>query len=904
LSPLALTLALAVTVAPAAHVESLSRDDGVVLLPGVPGAPWTEELVEDLRQGLARLPAPMRRFPGGPLFLQLHPQPMPFGLGDGSDGAPEWTGGRSRFHLYAFGPSGEPHAERRPRSLEARARERLWRQRAIVHAVVARWDDSLGLSRRRAWRRLSGWIEPLERPLTLRERALNTFEGAFSRRRGQASSALDLATFAEERFVPVEALVPGVLPVDETVRCQEFSKTRVLDDLLREAKLMDAPPEPRGDCPAFDGWAELELLDHLEVLLVSASGRRPESLFGHLLLRPVHRTGKRVRGPTFETTVQIVAIVDGSGGPGYVLRGLFGGYPTVVTTSSTRDFEQEALRQEQRVVRRFRLDLDPEQARHVLERVWELERRGYVDYRFFTDNCASVLAFLLEGALPEELSLGDGWRLFATPTVTLDDLADVRQVRVGPDGSVSAHPLLVAIPGDLEPSRTVARRAQEARERAEEVVLAYAGEPFARGFEGARSAIDAERRAAWEALAGLAGEVSEPRVRSALYDWWEQTVRVERYLLDLAQNERRLREAELRPPADAADLRAEIADRQALFETEGAPAVDPVRASLDGRQEAEPALGASEQPRVTDRLLASRKRAAEAEATFRLLTDLQAGLVSTAFAELDPHGWLEREARTRRAEQETAMGEALPGSGAWRMALATGARAANGGGGVRPTVVLSGALLAEPLGERRLRGLRDDAETRILDGRLELHPRMGLPEVGRADLTLLAFRTLQREPPLMRRGPLDQLGWGFEVGLDRWPGRAWEQGAELQAGLQLILRESPRLRDHTLLGLSVGALVGWGDGNARLGAGPQLSLSHRSGLGSGPGALLVEAKYWPTLDVRSRLEQQARLEAGLSWIVGDPTRRAVILRPSVRLEAAWGERDVRSVELLLTLEPL
>src|SRR5690606_21907466 len=142
--------------------------------------------------------------------------------------------------------------------------------------------------------------------LTFREEALLNYAGAFSRARGQASAALDLVTFAEELFVPAESLRPEALGVDDQVRCQEFSRARVLSEVLAEEGLGALPP--RGRCPAFDTWAEVENLSHFEVLMAAASGRQPESLFGHLMLRPVWREGAVPRGPGFGTVVQLVAL--------------------------------------------------------------------------------------------------------------------------------------------------------------------------------------------------------------------------------------------------------------------------------------------------------------------------------------------------------------------------------------------------------------------------------------------------------------------------------------------------------------------------------------------------------------------------------------------------------------------
>ena len=120
--------------------------------------------------------------------------------------------------------------------------ERLWRRRAVVHAVVQRWDDARGWSQGARWRRLSGWRGPFERLFTFHEEALLNYAGAFSRARGQASASLDLVTFAEELFVPVESLRPEALAVDDRVRCQEFSKARALTEIIAAEGLGALPP--------------------------------------------------------------------------------------------------------------------------------------------------------------------------------------------------------------------------------------------------------------------------------------------------------------------------------------------------------------------------------------------------------------------------------------------------------------------------------------------------------------------------------------------------------------------------------------------------------------------------------------------------------------------------------------
>ena len=55
--------------------------------------------------------------------------------------------GRSAFALDDFAPEEDPRAGFRLAELAVPARRALWRRRAIVHAVIQRWDDAHGFSR-------------------------------------------------------------------------------------------------------------------------------------------------------------------------------------------------------------------------------------------------------------------------------------------------------------------------------------------------------------------------------------------------------------------------------------------------------------------------------------------------------------------------------------------------------------------------------------------------------------------------------------------------------------------------------------------------------------------------------------------------------------------------------------
>ncbi|HLL85649.1 MAG TPA: DUF4105 domain-containing protein, partial [Longimicrobium sp.] len=98
-------------------------------------------------------------------------------------------------------------------------------------------------------------------------------------------------------------------------------------------------------------------------------------------------------GPGLQPAVQLVALTGGDlPGPLYARRGLTGGYPLVLMTTAMQDITRQMLEYEQRTIRRYRLRLSSEEKVRLMERLWELERRGRLDYRFLHDNCAFAVA--------------------------------------------------------------------------------------------------------------------------------------------------------------------------------------------------------------------------------------------------------------------------------------------------------------------------------------------------------------------------------------------------------------------------------------------------------------------------------------------------------------------------------
>ncbi len=832
---------------------------------------WPSALVAEIEAAYAQLPRALRgsELPGGPLEFEYHPHVVtPFGLGTASVRAgygrpahprmvlgtadpltPEWSNGHRRFHLYARDDehdSVDRRATWRLRTLSPADRERLWRRRALVHAVMQRIDDERHLSAAAPWRALNGWVLPLERPFTWSERPLNLAVNAYSRARGQDSASLDLVTFAEELFVPAESLLAEANPVDDQVRCQEFSKTRVLRAALG---LADATP----GCPAFDEWADLPHLSHVEVLLVQASGRRPESLFGHVLLRPVHTEGGAVRGPSFETAIQLAAQTEEQPGLAHLARGIVGGYRLSVMTLSWRDVEREMLEYEQRSIRRFRLNVDATLTRRLLERVWELERRGSFNYQFFTDNCATGLLWVLRGAFGGRVALVAPNPLVVAPSAVVDDLAAVASV----DGQ--AVPLLTQVPDEIESTCQLAQRSEREREMLDE----RPDVPDVWRGLTAMLANSTVRQARRDAYARLAAVTPQP---PHAFEWWALSARVERCAADLAA--RRLHEIDLlrvdAKPRETAgfDAPALARAREALFEEESELRR---RSMMLDRMEHAQALLASLPRRPPTALERDEGDGARADqALFDDVVEWQARLVREQLADGDPHAFLERERQRHAAELERRAADSLGNSGHWRAQAGVGARSsvdAHGSTGWQGALVVESAGLLELLGDQRLRGFQPGVSLRVLDAEAWLVPRLGWPDVPLSRFTLIAIRSLVESPRWLRSTVWSHLGWGLEVMGDRRVGRPFENRSGFRGELLGTLGRDEAYRTHGYVGVSLGGWAAWGDAAAPglvPTVAPRVSLGGRVPVvpGHGADALRFEVSY----------QCLARLGPASSWV--------------------------------------
>ncbi len=832
---------------------------------------WTDTLVQELLAGLQALPEKARRSPGPPLELVLRARPSPWGMGDGSDAAPEWEDGFSRFILYAWEEAEEPRVTFRLERLDRAQREALWRRRAIVHAVVRRWDAAHEWSDRSRWKDLTGW--------SWFGTAVNPYAWAYSRARGQASAALDLATFAEEALVPAEQFVPDAVSPDDRLECQEFSKLR----FLRE-RLGIPPSSPVGGCPAFERWAALDRLSHLELLFSAPSGQRPQSLFGHLMLRPVHAAGPHGTGPGYEPVVEVAALT-GTGVPplGYLWRGLTGGFLNIFGSSTLATVIREHVEHDQRTLRRFRLQLSEEERVRVMERTWELERRGYFPYRFLSDNCAAYVIFLLNGALEEARRIRTP-PLLVIPGATLDAIADL-------EGLLSHEPL------DFESHRNLAVEAERARDALIDALPSSLDPALLRGWEAfgreAKSREHLEREQAYERLGALVSQtLSRDRgLAASLYAVIAATQKVERFLADEAvKRKKQIIEATRMIPEGTRLPTAEelIAVRQLQSQRERPE----VRRLEDLRRFVELVELMESLPRrpFTAEEAEAVEQADAIRRTYLQFSRIHGDLLEKAFPGVDPEAFA-RDEQARRTEEVRALDRSSIESSGWlRSAIGLGV-SGSPGAMLRPTAVLRSALWSERVGERRLHGFDPQLELRLLDTEAQWTWEENRPRLAALEMDVVRVRSLLRNPMAARDPLWGHLGWGAGFRFSRVQGREAPERYSAHGSLYAPLRSANDFRSFTLLG--VGAAL---DLEADLlpvgaGGGPTVELVHRAGLpGDFANAILVEATYAPRVGVlgarRLQLEHRASAVATLMFQVGGP--RGVLLGPRVGM--TW-ERD-------------
>lgn len=775
---------------------------------------WEAADLESLARGAATLPPVTWEKIEGPIRIEYGERRCMFSMGRYNERCPTFGDDRRHWFIYDPAPLHGKGPVARLEMLTAEEQRDIQLRRAVVHLAMIDLDDSFGWSEQSRWRTINGWSDGSDEPL-------NNDPWGYSRYLGMRSARLDLATFAEEFLVRPEDLLleraedsedyrRRVADVDpnQTVVCQQFTRRRVLNDMLEE---LDGDwREPRRNlphieageptCPAFEQWARPDDLDGFDLLLAAATADQPESLFGHLLLHVRYDGDGEVRGAGFEPVYQFGAITDQNIDPvEYLTRGLLGGFPSILELNTFRGIDRLFLQYQQRDLRRYRLNLTDEQSLRVLERIWEGERRIRYPYLFLSDNCASFLIDLLAPAL--ELPLPERQGGIKMPTDVLDTLAEID------NGDLGA--LLEKRPGTLRSNRHVAEEAVLQR-RALTEKLSQAIDPDERPdehreFDEIVADLDSldpdERHRAYRRLSSFFDRLlaDEPELVQAVIDFVYHSVLVERYFMEMAHFARRTVYAQAqsnptpRTTEDILERRRDIyrnEDMQARMEAFNEMAMEAEQVLTEGPDR--------EWTEEEERILEYEEQIRE---TYMTVLGAQSQLIDRHKSDWSGVEYLDERSQAYRDAERRLDESSVEPSGRNRIAIGAGwGTTATEHAGVTGSY----SLMEDRLGEIRRRGYRGDLGIRLL-GLDATIPVVARPhEEMSLELILVEYQSLRQTHGPIRDGFFDRIGWSIDARIAHDGRRDLWGSAELTPSILFPLLTSTENVNHLVARAGLG----------------------------------------------------------------------------------------------------
>lgn len=186
---------------------------------------------------------------------------------------------------------------------------------------------------------------------------------------------------------------------------------------LHRQGLLDKLDITPGNCPDLHQWLKQFNAESISLIFPAAYLNSPSSMFGHTFLR-VNQHGQSNTNRLLAQTINFAANVNHEDPELiYAFRGLFGGYPGVITVQPYYQKAKEYSEIENRDIWEYKLNFTDEEIERLLLHTWEL-LPNYFDYYFFDENCAYRILTLLDVARPS-LHLTDQFHTYAIPSDTL-----------------------------------------------------------------------------------------------------------------------------------------------------------------------------------------------------------------------------------------------------------------------------------------------------------------------------------------------------------------------------------------------------------------------------------------------------------------------------------------------------
>ena len=179
---------------------------------------------------------------------------------------------------------------------------------------------------------------------------------------------------------------------------------------------------PKPHCWDLDKWLAQFDADSLVLVFPSAYLRQPSSMFGHSFLR-FDAPPSMGQSTLLSQTINFAADVrNASNTFSYIYKGLFGGYPGMITVEPFYKRIREYSDDENRDIWLYRLNFSPDQVKLVLLHTWEV-LGGIFDYYFLDENCSYRVLSFIDVAL-EDIDLLQEFNIHAAPVDTIRALTE------------------------------------------------------------------------------------------------------------------------------------------------------------------------------------------------------------------------------------------------------------------------------------------------------------------------------------------------------------------------------------------------------------------------------------------------------------------------------------------------
>jgi len=190
------------------------------------------------------------------------------------------------------------------------------------------------------------------------------------------------------------------------------------------------------DCKAFSEWAEMLKAHSVSLVFPASYLNSPSSMFGHTFLR-LDRENQDEDARLLAYTINYAADVNVADNElFYAYRGLFGGYPGVITVQPFYEKVQEYSDFENRDIWEYALNLTSAETAQLIRHVWEIQPVRF-DYYFIGENCSYRILSLLDVVRPD-LALREKFPYRSIPSDTVRAITDaglVKQVDYRPSAA-------------------------------------------------------------------------------------------------------------------------------------------------------------------------------------------------------------------------------------------------------------------------------------------------------------------------------------------------------------------------------------------------------------------------------------------------------------------------------------